>query len=204
MSVCLSVFVITRVRAYVVCACVVSACVCGVCVRAYVVCACVVSACVCGVCVCGVCVRGTHTHTHTHTTTTQNSSAAKHKVGRRRKARKPTREWPDESSDSDDPVPRYTSLSEDEDEEMSEDDSASDSSSDLEDDRSDDDDQLLHGVCGEPYIGADTNPYECLVGKYIVKVFLTADDEEQLYTGLIKHFDQKKKKVPYLLSCGRV
>lgn len=62
---------------------------------------------------------------------------------------------------------------------MSEDDSASDSSSDLEDDRSDDDDQLLHGVCGEPYIGADTNPYECLVGKYIVKVFLTADDVER-------------------------
>ena len=71
---------------------------------------------------------------------------------------------------------------------------SSDSESDFDSNTmSDEDDQLLYRVCGEAHIGANTNPYECLVGKYIVKPFLTPDDNEELFTGIIKHFDQKTK-----------
>jgi hypothetical protein len=59
----------------------------------------------------------------------------------------------------------------------------------------DDDDDMLHGVCGESLVGADTNPNDCLLGKFVAKVFLPAKgDDDKLFTGTVTHYDQKTKK----------
>ena len=64
-----------------------------------------------------------------------------------------------------------------------------------EDQLTDDDDDLLHGVCGESLVGADANPNDCLIGKYVAKIFLPDDsDDDRLYTGTVTQYDQKTKK----------
>ena len=89
----------------------------------------------------------------------------------------------------DDAIPELADLStsEDESSESSDEDSS-------ESYLSDDDDALLHGVCGEPPVGADVDN-SCLIGKYIVKEFLPrVGDEKQLYTAVITAYDQKSQK----------
>ena len=50
-------------------------------------------------------------------------------------------------------------------------------------------------MCGEALVGADGNPNDCLIGKYVAKVFLPEDsDDDRLYTGAVTQYDQKSKK----------
>ena len=50
-------------------------------------------------------------------------------------------------------------------------------------------------MCGEDLIGADADPNDCLLGKFVAKIFLPATgDDEHLYTGTVTAYDQKTKK----------
>ena len=76
----------------------------------------------------------------------------------------------------------------------------------VEEQLSDNDDDLLHGVCGEPLIGADSDLNDCLLGKYVAKVFLPEKgDDDKLFTGTITQYDQKKKNLLLyiMLTTGR-
>ena len=74
-------------------------------------------------------------------------------------------------------------------------DESDDSSDDSSEEYSDEDDHLLHGVCGEAPINADSDPHTCLIGKYIVKEFLLAKGhEKRLYTAEITAYSQETRK----------
>ena len=74
-------------------------------------------------------------------------------------------------------------------------DESDDSSDDSSEEYSDEDDHLLHGVCGEAPINADSDPRTCLIGKYIVKEFLLAKGhEKRLYTAEITAYSQETRK----------
>ena len=88
-------------------------------------------------------------------------------------------------AENDDDIPDLVNLSE----------TSTSEEENTDDEFSDEDDSFLHGVCGEPPVGADIDSRVCLIGKYMVKEFLPeVGDEKQLYTGEITAYDQLSHK----------